>query len=1140
MAAAPAMAREGQVCASLAFAARMLLHNPNDVLQKETLQAMVVEAHHTGMQHGGACRGLDVAAILKLELPGMQHVASMPRVVLGFIRGGTQACRAAVDETADDRRACVCVVLPTRVLVVATLGLKRLVYICPGKIKVVKDADTVARMILDEAGSNKDAAYAMHVLMAKHENQPDEEKCDGTTKGTADETPHVKETADESATSVQENRWDQPRHEAERRTENDTPLEKVHLEGDDASETNDVTRQSPTTPLAMHDAPSDDVPSSHEYLGDTNSESQSMELNPLPAIESRPEALVGTPDNVKEPQGDAPVSQWTPSPRKPCDTTIHALVTTTRRSTTTPGQLKYKSKLGEAVWWKLDYRAKQLREQGQLGERKTNDKWGTMSVVTKNVRAKALSQTPIQIREANQSHHEQATGQQHQYDPASIGTSPTEDAIANTVFCGSAIIGDADASPRPSPARFRDLESRTAPLPSTIESVQGNEPLLSTEFLDAAGMAGAKSPGFVLVCPQFAKLNSKGKVDDGDDVTLTSPRTCNDDKFDFSQTEDPPATPSDARRVTMDEDFDGTTTSPLQSPSLGSPIDAVVQSDYLIQRVMASPSRSPGIPSPTPSHVSGVDSIIHSFPPAQPEISKCDRDATTTGYQLHGCNASPFSNSDQPRISNSPEVSPHMPPSNPSTPKREEVVMRPATPIRSSPSIQFDATLAHPQPSPTVEPPSKARLPAFPGDTVAISSVRLPTECEFVLHASPRDGDDSLPLTRSRRQSAKLIASLSPCATTPASSPIVHAAPSPPRVLGRRSTDEVDFHTLLPPPSTLRLSNHAVAPSISKRSAMDVFLKSQQQNQHPIPNQQVSPNSCRLTDQRRNQPIPAKEMVAHATVTTISIEGGVEAATKSLHAVSPQPSSKQSNPPQAALDLSPPPTVDPNDTTSPLSSPGPPPPPPPEAVTVVSSPITAARSTRNPHLMVNLIDSPMDRSAKLMELRAKKLKQLQDRKDKTMKSHVVGQDEPANASSSASLRPLKVSSNRQLIQNAIETNLLAGTACELERVKVVQVLQDHPGDNFIVAFKGNVHDTKLAFKGLYALEKGEFVYKVYGQGPAELHASVVKQFFRYNSGKKAFVPVSTRSFTIKTDGAALLDECFKKKKPAPMLSDSVI
>ncbi|GAB9476396.1 hypothetical protein Gpo141_00013462, partial [Globisporangium polare] len=40
----------------------------------------------------------------------------------------------------------------------------------------------------------------------------------------------------------------------------------------------------------------------------------------------------------------------------------------------------------------------------------------------------------------------------------------------------------------------------------------------------------------------------------------------------------------------------------------------------------------------------------------------------------------------------------------------------------------------------------------------------------------------------------------------------------------------------------------------------------------------------------------------------------------------------------------------------------------------------------------------------------------------------------------------------------------------------------------------------------------------------------IGQFFKYNSGKKEFVAIDSRAFTMKTDACALKDELVFKKK----------
>ncbi|OQR83459.1 hypothetical protein ACHHYP_14680 [Achlya hypogyna] len=193
----------------------------------------------------------------------------------------------------------------------------------------------------------------------------------------------------------------------------------------------------------------------------------------------------------------------------------------------------------------------------------------------------------------------------------------------------------------------------------------------------------------------------------------------------------------------------------------------------------------------------------------------------------------------------------------------------------------------------------------------------------------------------------------------------------------------------------------------------------------------------------------------------------------------------------------------------------------------VASP-TDAPPVRAALRFISLTPSPRagtDRSQKLTELREQKLRQIQARRDNILARAPL--EDPKVAASKPS--------NRQLIQNAVEYTLLAGVACEKERRRVVAALVDHPSDNFVLAVKGAaLHEVKMTYRGLYALDATTgAVTKVIGAGPPTLDVGMVKQFFRYNSGKKAFVAVSTRSFTVATDAAALTDDCYRtgKKKP---------
>ncbi|ETV99867.1 hypothetical protein H310_07902 [Aphanomyces invadans] len=332
------------------------------------------------------------------------------------------------------------------------------------------------------------------------------------------------------------------------------------------------------------------------------------------------------------------------------------------------------------------------------------------------------------------------------------------------------------------------------------------------------------------------------------------------------------------------------------------------------------------------------------------------------------------------------------------------------------------------------------------------------------------------------------------------------------------------------PPNTVQECARGAAKGISSvvkpPTAMDIYLRSQQQQHEqrvnsvsdPWRSGQAIPSSPRPGNSHDRFESRGGHDQAVETIPRVENEGDKWAVPSAIPPTQRRPPSPLTTTPSPLTTT----LVVPHEENSPPPTPPPSPPPKPQS------------------MFVRVVDTPKDRAARLMELREKKLKQLQDRKD--FAAGKPSKDvEPSPPQGPLSVGPsatnakpvvgqfLKPTSNRQLIQNALETNLLAGTACDAERARVVQALLDHTADNFVVTFKGSVQEMKMTFKGLYALEK-EYVHKIYGQGPAQLQPAMVKQFFRYNSGKKAFLPVSTRSFTIKTDGAALADDCFRKKK----------
>jgi hypothetical protein len=133
-------------------------------------------------------------------------------------------------------------------------------------------------------------------------------------------------------------------------------------------------------------------------------------------------------------------------------------------------------------------------------------------------------------------------------------------------------------------------------------------------------------------------------------------------------------------------------------------------------------------------------------------------------------------------------------------------------------------------------------------------------------------------------------------------------------------------------------------------------------------------------------------------------------------------------------------------------------------------------------------------------------------------------------------RAVKKPSNRKLIQNAIEFNVLAGGSVEKERLVALQAMNQSTCEIFIILFKSA---KEMKFRGLYEyhIDKDE-VRKIYGgpSAPSTLVHTQIGQFFKYNSGKKDFSPVETRSFTVKTDAVALADHLVFKKRNTTALA----
>uniref|UniRef100_K3X992 CKK domain-containing protein n=1 Tax=Globisporangium ultimum (strain ATCC 200006 / CBS 805.95 / DAOM BR144) TaxID=431595 RepID=K3X992_GLOUD len=140
----------------------------------------------------------------------------------------------------------------------------------------------------------------------------------------------------------------------------------------------------------------------------------------------------------------------------------------------------------------------------------------------------------------------------------------------------------------------------------------------------------------------------------------------------------------------------------------------------------------------------------------------------------------------------------------------------------------------------------------------------------------------------------------------------------------------------------------------------------------------------------------------------------------------------------------------------------------------------------------------------------------------------------SSSTATTSLSATKASkkpSNRKLIQNALEYTLLAGGSMERDRLAALQAMTLSTCENFIVLLKST---RELKFRALYEHHTDrQHVVKLFAltpNSPPVLTCDVIGQFFKYNTGKKEFTAIDSRSFTMRTDACALKDEIVFKKK----------
>jgi len=83
-------------------------------------------------------------------------------------------------------------------------------------------------------------------------------------------------------------------------------------------------------------------------------------------------------------------------------------------------------------------------------------------------------------------------------------------------------------------------------------------------------------------------------------------------------------------------------------------------------------------------------------------------------------------------------------------------------------------------------------------------------------------------------------------------------------------------------------------------------------------------------------------------------------------------------------------------------------------------------------------------------------------------------------------------------------------------------------DHHVVVLKD---DGVRTFRGVYAVGRGGACEKIHGRGPARFAEADVATFLKFNSARRAFVKLPSRSFSLTTDAVMLSASVLPKNKP---------
>ncbi|CAL1541905.1 unnamed protein product [Lymnaea stagnalis] len=119
-------------------------------------------------------------------------------------------------------------------------------------------------------------------------------------------------------------------------------------------------------------------------------------------------------------------------------------------------------------------------------------------------------------------------------------------------------------------------------------------------------------------------------------------------------------------------------------------------------------------------------------------------------------------------------------------------------------------------------------------------------------------------------------------------------------------------------------------------------------------------------------------------------------------------------------------------------------------------------------------------------------------------------------------------SNRHIIVNAISHCCLAGSVNTDMKNKVLEELSKCEANHFLILFR----DAGCQYKGLFIFyPETEEAFKVHGVGPKHITNKMCEKFYKYNSGAKSFMEItSTKHLSVSVDAVVLQGTVWKTGK----------